>query len=637
MCGIAGYVASDPRVWSRADEKIAAAISYRGPDALTQWSDGRHVTLHHARLSIIDVECGGQPMVDSTDRFVVVFNGAIYNYTELRQQYERAGAMFRSNSDTEVLLNGFALKRERVVHDLNGMFAFAIWDTLEQRLFLARDRLGKKPLFWTSNANGFMFASTIDALRQAPGWRGDFSRAGLVLYSFLGGFPGETTAFEHARALPAAHFAWYTPGDAGPRVSRYWLPQYGRKSRASERATLDEYESILSDAVRIRLRSDVPLALSFSGGTDSGSIAALARAHSSAALQCYTIDYDTPEDRSAEVAIAARVAHDLRLPWRHIQYDYRAELLEGLDDAYREFDQPCQQLPLVYSRRLHDVMGQHCRVVVSGNGADELFTGYVGDEALLGFDRRRRWLRHVPDGLFGRLAASRRTEWNHVRLDRLTMAEWTRRDYTAYASSLTNDASTIDECRTAIDALSDEFAEAGIDTLVDLVMHRGLVVSATDTNYRIPDITGYAAHVEVRSPFLDYRMVEFAARLPPTLKIRAVRGRPRAKYLPRRFYERFVGADTAWNAKRTMGDNLRWFREFVGNQKFENRLADAYRRLHDVHLRTAVFADAYQQFREAIDRNDSSFPSAGTMMNGFMLGVWLGRRNVTSERVAFRG
>ena len=629
MCGIAGYVARDAARFGAADASMLEAIAYRGPDARTQWSDGAVATLHHARLSIIDLECGGQPMSDASGRYTIVFNGAIYNYQELRRDYEQAGAVFRTQSDTEVLLNGFALKGERVLRDLNGMFAFAIWDQSDRRLFMARDRLGKKPLFWTMNAGALLFSSTSAAFRRIPGWSDELSRAGLVLYSFLGGFPGTTTAFARVHAIPAAHFAWYRPGDAAPRPTRYWLPHYDTKREASEGAQLDEYHALLEDAVRLRLRSDVPVALSFSGGVDSGSIAAVAK-RSGATLNAYTIDYDTPAEPSPEVAMARRVAALLQLPWQHIQYEYRGELLEGLATAYRDFDQPCQQLALVYSRRLYDVMSRHCRVVISGNGADELFTGYAGDELQWQFDRRRRWLRRLPDALYRRLPVERRAEWDHVRLNRLTMADWARADMLAYARTYTSDDAVIDECRSAIDVLCDEFAEAGADTQMDFVMHRGLVVSTQDTNYRLPDITGYAAHVEVRSPFLDHRMVEFAARLPHRFKVGEYGGRLRPKYLPRRAYEKITDATIAWAPKLGMGGNLNWHYEFAHNPKFQEALAAAFDALPGAGIDGEPFQRAYAAFLADVRSGATAFPSAGTMMNGFMLGMWL--KNVVGLR-----
>ena len=516
MCGIAGYAGANAPRLRAADSGILEAIRYRGRDAEASWTDHASVTLFNTRLSIIDLAGGGQPMHDRSGRYVLVFNGAIYNYKELKAAYEKSGAIFRTQSDTEVILEGFALKGERVVGDLNGMFAFAIWDKVEKRLFLARDRLGKKPLFWTLIGEALIFSSTIDAFRKIPGWNDRLSDVGLTLYSFLGSFPRDTTAYAQARALPPASFAWFKLGADAPNVSRYWLPAYGAKARGSERNFIDEYQEILADAIRIRLRSDVPLALSFSGGTDSGTIAALAKTRFDADLACYTIDHDTPAEPSEEVAIAREAACKLGLSWTFIEFDYRDELLDRFPDAYQYFDQPCQQLPLVYSYGLYKTMREHCTVVLSGNGADELFTGYNGDEAYLSFDRTRYWLRHVPDELYRRFDASRRAGWDQPRLQRLSIPDWVRVDIAANVNVFTANSETRDACAQIADEMANEYEAAGIDTMLDLMMHRALIVSTSDANYRLPDITGYAAQVEVRSPFLDHRMVEFAAGGCPT-------------------------------------------------------------------------------------------------------------------------
>jgi asparagine synthase (glutamine-hydrolysing) len=240
----------------------------------------------------------------------------------------------------------------------------------------------------------------------------------------------------------------------------------------------------------------------------------------------------------------------------------------------------------------------------------------------------------VPDVLWHRLPAALRGPLEPMRLDRLTIAEWTRRDMRAYAAKLSGDRSVLEACEPIIDGLADEYELAGVDTMTDLVMHRGLAVSAADTNYRLPDITGYAAHVEVRSPFLDHRMVVFAATLPHEFKVGIVDGRPRPKYLPRRYYARFVGDTLAWSPKLGMGANLPWPQEFAHNAVFRTEMDSAYARLHQAALTTTLFDVAFDQFRLDVGAGRSSFDTAGTMMNGFMIGEWLrhvyARPNVTA-------
>ena len=622
MCGIAGYVGVDAPRLRAFDGAMLECIRFRGRDAEAAWSDDRFATLFNTRLSIIDLEGGRQPMHDRSNRYVLVFNGAIYNYRELRNEYEKSGAIFSTRSDTEVLLEGFALKGERVVHDLNGMFAFAIWDKIEKRLFLARDRLGKKPLFWTRISDALVFSSTIDAFRRIPNWPNTLSDVGLTLYSVLGGFPRDTTAFNHAHALPPASFAWFKLGADGPVVSRYWLPNYDAKARGSESTFIDEYQDVLADAIRIRLRSDVPLALSFSGGTDSGTIAALAKTRFNADLSCYTIDHDTAEEPSEEVAVARAAASKLGLSWTFIEFDYRNDLLEGFSEAYQYFDQPCQQFPLVYSYELYKEMRSHCTVVLSGNGADELFTGYNGDETFLHFDRTRRWLRHIPDRLFRKIPERRRAEWHHARMDRLSVPDWVRIDMIRHASNFTSDSTTLDGCARIAHDMADEYEAAGVDSMLDLMMHRALIVSAADTNYRLPDITGYAAQVEVRSPFLDHRVVEFAARLPHAWKVARYGGVLRPKYLPRKVYENLIGPEIAWAPKKGMAANLRWDLELVRNPRFVDAFSTAYKALDGHGINGDPFRKAYAQYADDV-AHSAPATTAGTMMNGFMLGSWL--------------
>ena len=387
---------------------------------------------------------------------------------------------------------------------------------------------------------------------------------------------------------------------------------------------IEEYQDILADAVRIRLRSDVPLALSFSGGTDSGTIAALAKTRFNADLSCFTIDHDFPDEPSEEVAIARETARKLGLPWRFIEFDYRDELLDSFPDALQYFDQPCQQLGLVYSYGLYKAMRKHCTVVLSGNGADELFTGYNGDEARLHFDRARRWLRHVPDRIYRRFPAQRRAEWDHIRMQRLSIPDWVRADTLGNAKIYSSKPDVWDACARIGEEMSEECEAAGVDAMLDLIMHRALTFAAADTNYRLPDITGYAAQVEVRSPFLDYRLVEFAARLPHAYKVRRRGGVLRPKYLPRKVYESLIGPEIAWARKKGMGANLRWDLEVVRNPRFVVAFAAAYRALDERGIDGDPFRKAYAQYKHDVESNASALPTAGTMMIGYMLGSWLG-------------
>ena len=597
---------------AKAKQTLRDAILYRGRDAKAEWSDDKHVHLYHARLSIIDLKTGGQPMQDASGRFVIVFNGEIYNYLELRDAYRKAGAAFRTESDTEVILEGYRLKGARVCEELNGMFAFAIWDTHEKQLFLARDRLGKKPLFWCRIGDAFCFASSLDAFRGIPGWTERLNQDALAFFCASGFFRGDETIYSGARALPPGCSMRLSPREPGPVVTRYWqLRMSGAKAGSSLEELTHEYETRLTDALRIRLRSDVPLALTFSGGVDSGTLAALCASRLNVHPHCYTIDYHTERDPSEETVTARHVAEHLGLPWTHIQFDYRQDLLADLDEAYADFDQPCTQIALVYSRRLYAAIKPYATVVLSGNGADELFTGYSGEErqaqagALLDLIRPlRRWAQHL------RLPALFSEPVPHLFARRLR------------ARSSASGAWT-DAIRNGAIGLAEEALNCGAESALDFKMFLSLRYSGADSNFRLPDISGLGAQVEVRSPFLDYRMVEFAARLPHRWKVGSLWFHPRTKFLPKRYYARHVGSKVAWGPKRGMAWNVQYGVSAARDPKYRAAFQAAYDVVDQRGLPAAQFRTALDAHAAYMMQKGPPSPYGGTAMTGFMLGRWL--------------
>ncbi len=614
MCGISGCLGAGISVLPvEAKAVLRNAIKYRGRSNQGEWQDG-DVHLFHSRLPIIDLETGSQPMQSTCGRYVVVFNGEIYNYRELRNEYERAGARFHTDSDTEVILEGFRLKGDKVCEDLNGMFAFALWDRIGRRLFMARDRLGKKPLFWTQLVGVFYFSSTLDAFSALPGWSGAFNSGAIYYYGLVGGFPEDASVFSQARALPPASRAWVTPGQKELRSERYWRPKFESKSRASFAELLADYETLLSDATRIRLRSDVPVAITFSGGVDSGTLAAIAKKNLAVDLDCYTVDYHTTEDPSEETRIAQAVAEHLGLEWRYIHFDYHNDLLHELSSAYSCYDQPCQQMALVYSRRLYAAIKSRATVILSGNGADELFTGYDGDE--------RNYLQ-------GLVLSSLR--WTRPLLKNTSITPYLRMPLPdAHAEALINKAKGAGASSEVIDCVAHTARElateahlCGVRSALDLKMLFSLRYSSGDANFRLPDISGLMAQVEVRSPFLDYRMVEFAAQVPHHYKVSRLLNSSGNKYLPKRLYEKFVPKDLAWSRKKGMGWNLRWDRSIAYDEKFTTAFRAAYDAVDKASLDSRLYRAAWEAYVADIRNGKRYSAYAKAMMGGFMLGAWL--------------
>jgi asparagine synthase (glutamine-hydrolysing) len=626
MCGIAGCIAKDIReVPANARAQMRASIQYRGRDGEGEWTDNQHVHFFHARLSIIDLNTGQQPMWDASGRYAIVYNGEIYNYKELRQEYEKRGARFHTQSDTEVILAGFALKREKVCADLNGMFAVAIWDSHEKRLFLARDHLGKKPLFWCTLGGKFFFASTLDAFTAIPEWRGKISSGAVATYSILGSFPEETTIYEEAYALPYASYCYVEPGGAPTPPQRYWRMDFSTKSKQPLAALIEEYESILLDAVAIRLRSDVPLALTFSGGVDSGTIAALCAKNLNFPLTCYTIDYHTLHDPSEETINAQKAAELLGLKWEYIHFDYHNDLLTDLPETYMYYDQPSNQLPLVYSQRLYEAIKPHAKVVLSGNGADELFAGYISYESLRRNDvllKFGRWLKPAID-LASRiysLAAPARAPQALVPILQFPAPEASAVKLRQSAAGVISAPSDLETIEQVAQKIASEARASRAFSLLDFRMFTDLTCNSNDANYRLPDISGLAAQVEVRSPYLDYRMVEFAARLPHRYKLASFFQPAYNKYLPKVYYNRHVPDEIAWSRKKGMGWNLRWDLSVRENPKFAQMFDQAYSALERSALNAAPYRQAWARYLNG----DASL--AGLMMAGFMLGAWLLKR-----------
>ena len=622
MCGIAGIMSDEiAMVPAKARQAMHNAILYRGKDAKTEWSDDRRVHLFHTRLSIIDLKTGDQPMWDASGRYVIVYNGEIYNYRELRYAYGNAGVNFRTESDTEVILEGFRLKGARVCEDLNGMFVFAIWDTVEKSLFLARDRLGKKPLYWTKIGRIFYFTSTLDAFNELQGWRSELSPANTLFYSLIGAIPRGKTIYQQARALPPASFAVVKlGGNLEPAISGYWQADYTQKSNSKLPDLLDEYEALLLDAVNIRLRSDVPLALTFSGGVDSGTIAYIAAKKLGQSLSCYTVDYHTDEDPSDETINAKVVAQRLGLPWHYIHFDYHRQLFDELASAYRFYDQPCHQIALTYSSRLFEAIKPFAAVILSGNGADELFTGYVGDERT----RLRGWVIEAA-------------KWARPLLKNYGVSPYLRTNIpSAYGESLIADAKatgasgeTMTEYSSGVQAIAEEALECGAESALDLKMFVSLNYSGVDGNFRIPDISGMAAQVEVRSPFLDYRVVEFAARLPHRFKVGNAFSARKNKFLPKSYYERHVPSDIAWSPKKGMGWNLRWDKSIANDPAFKGAFESVWTSMDRVGIDTRHFRAAWKNYIADVARGVGFSRHAKVMMNGLMLGSWLLQRPQT--------
>jgi asparagine synthase (glutamine-hydrolysing) len=560
MCGIAGIIALDqtdrPRgAAARLASAMADTLGHRGPDDAGAWesADGG-VALAHRRLSIIDLSpLGHNPMSWDGGRLWITFNGEIYNFLELRRELEDAGCRFRTHTDTEVILAAYDRWGLGAVQRLVGMFAFALWDGPRRRLWLVRDRLGKKPLYYSEHANSLRFASELKALVADATFPRDVDAGALRLYLRYGYVPAPFTIFSAARKLPPAHYLLCEHGQLS--VERYWDPvaYASRPVNVSEADAEHQLESLLGVAVRQRQIADVPLGAFLSGGVDSSLIVALMQEQSATKARTFTIRFENPEYNEADHAAA--VARHLGTDHAEEMCDAR-QLLAVVDDLPGMFDEPFADSSAIPTHVVSRMARRHVTVALSGDGGDELFLGYP--RYLYHADAG--WVLALPKGL-RRAAAHGASRLPTRRLRRIAdvlrsndadvysrfVVWWTSEEVTALTGRPPDEAPFYADARSRAAGVPDD-ARPG---LLDLVSY------LPDDILAKVDRASMAVSLEVRSPMLDHRVVEFVLRLPPALKRR---GRT-TKWLLRRILDKRVPRQLIDRPKMGFGVPLGdWFR-----------------------------------------------------------------------------
>jgi asparagine synthase (glutamine-hydrolysing) len=562
MCGLTGIFHPDHSgpIDAALLRRMTAAIAHRGPDG-----DGFHIEagigLGHRRLSIVDVAGGAQPMYNEDESVVIVFNGEIYNFPELRPKLQAMGHVFRNRCDTEAVIHAWESWGPDCLLHLNGMFTFALWDRRQQTLFLARDRLGKKPLYYGRTGSGaFVFGSELAALAPVPGLNRQTNAAAVDDFFALGYVPDPHSIYEGIYKLPAAHYLLLRRGvHAAPR--RYWsAPKQSGAAREDE--AVAQLRAHLTAATKKRLMSDVPLGAFLSGGVDSSGVVATAAGLQDAPLATFTIGFPGAEDETPLARlVAARYGTD--------QHEDTAvpDYLEAARRQARIFGEPFGDSSSVPTETVCELARRHVTVAISGDGGDEVFAGY----------RRYRWHQlaeavrsFVPTRLrrrvLGQLAqAYPKMDW---------APRWLRAKHTLTEFSLD---SALGFYRTIAKVHHDQrrslFSPAlrsqldGHDPaarVVDLMQECEeadslLQAQYVDVNlYLAGDIltkvdrTSMAHSLEVRAPFLDYEFVEWGMRLPPSLKLRGREG----KWLVKKALEPLVPAELLYRRKQGFATSL---------------------------------------------------------------------------------
>ena len=554
------------------DEELLArmnqSVFHRGPD-----EGGVHrepgLGLGHRRLSIIDLSTGQQPLYNEDRSVVVVFNGEIYNFQELVPELEAAGHRFRTHSDTEVIVHGWEQWGEECVRRFRGMFAFALWDRNRETLFLARDRLGKKPLYYATLPNGeLVFGSELKALLLHPGLKRNIEPRAMEDYFAYGYVPDPRTILKDVHKLPPGHTLEVRRGVPAPAPREYWDVPFRPLGRISEVAAADELITRLREAVKIRLMSEVPLGAFLSGGVDSSGVVALMSSLSQDPVNTCSISFGDPAYNEAQ--FAQQVA--MRYHTRHFVERVDTDDFDLIDVLARAYDEPFADSSAIPTYRVCQLARKHVTVALSGDGGDETLAGYRRYRWHMYEERVRRLLPQAVRGpLFGALG------WLYPKLDwapkmlraKSTFQAIARESIAGYFHSVSIMPDYLRRrlfsaaFRTqlqgyeAIEMLRAHARRAPTDDALGRIQYLDIKTYLPGDILVKVDRASMQHALEVRAPILDHELVEWLCGLPPDLKLRGREG----KYLFKRALEPHVPRDVLYRPKMGFAVPLaNWFR-----------------------------------------------------------------------------
>ena len=602
MCGIVGIVRNDGK---SIDEDLLArmnnAIRHRGPDDDGFYVNGS-VGLGMRRLAIIDLKGGAQPIHNQDRSSWIVFNGEIYNYLELREKLEKLGHTFYTNSDTEAIVHAYDQFGVDCPKHLRGMFAFAIWNERSQELFLARDRVGKKPVLYAHVNGQLIFGSEFSALLLHPDVSRDIQPEALDYYLSFMCIPAPLTAYRAIRKLEPGHWLRWRHGEI--ELQRYWQPDFTKKIELSEEEAGERTVEILRDAVRVRLMSEVPLGAFLSGGIDSSAVVALMSQESSERVKTFSIGFD--EQDFSELHHARRIAEHVGAD--HHEFIVRPDALEVLPTLVEHYGEPYADSSAVPTYYVAKETRKHVTVALNGDGGDESFAGYERYIAMGLTEKYRRVPSFLRESLIKEtvnLIPSSPLKRSRVKsakrlLDAVALPRVDR--YARWVSVFNEQtkqplySDRFREQTQAADAtgiLAEWFRRAnGIGVVDAMLLTDQMTYLPNDLLVKV-DIATMAVSLEARSPFLDHHVIEFAASLPQNLKLR----RLTSKYLLKKVLRKLLPSENLKRRKMGFGVPVgHWFRgkmqpflrEVLLSEKALRRglfQPDAVRQLIELHVR----------------------------------------------------
>lgn len=565
MCGICGVfefkgVPVQPQLVAR----MSSAMHHRGPDGDGAYVHGE-VGLGHRRLSIIDLTGGAQPISNEDDTLQIIFNGEIYNFLELREELVKQGHIFKTHSDTEVILHAYEEWGLDCVQNLNGIFAFAIWDSRQKRLVMARDHLGVKPLYYTVLGDRLLFASEIKALLQDPDCPREVNLSGLGQLFTLRYVPSPETIFSGIKKLPPAHMMVVT--SRGIDIQRYWKWKPKFREIDDEQTLVEIYQDLVEDAVRLQMRSDVPVGLFLSSGVDSGALLALMSKYAGGPVHTFTIGFEDGE-RSNETDDARETA--CRFGADHTERIITAKDYEDYYERYLwDLEEPVGNETAAAFYFVSQLASEQVKVALTGQGADEPWAGYhryIGAKLSGIYSSLPRGLSEgVIRPLVTRFAKDEKLRRGVVALSEPDMLTRLVKVYSFYSAEMKSrlfqpwilEHISPDglEARRSLQRLQQEVAEFDPMTQMIYVDTRA---NLPDDLLMVGDKTSMANSLEARVPFLDYRLVEFAESLPPRFKLRGLQ----RKYLHKKAMEKWLPQEVVYRKKKGFANPVdSWLRQ----------------------------------------------------------------------------
>jgi len=584
MCAICGIIKSDGKVDEKLLYEMTRVMKYRGPDEEGYFLE-KNVGLGHRRLSIIDLKTGKQPLFSEDKKIVLICNGEIYNFKELRKNLEKKGHQFKTNSDNEVIIHLYEEKKEKCVNDLRGMFGFAIWDEKEKMLFMARDRLGQKPLVYSLIGKDIIFSSEIKSLLLYPEIKKETDFEAMSDYLTYQAIPSPKTIFKNIKKLPPAHYLIWKNGNL--KIERYWNVDFSKKIKLKDEI---EYQELLweklKEATKLRLISDVPLGAFLSGGIDSSTIVGLMSELSPSPVKTFSIGFDV--ENYSELKYAKLVAERFRT--EHYEFTVKPDVVELLPKLIWHYNEPFADTSLIPTYYVARETSKYVKVALNGDGGDENLAGYDRYyQTILGM-KIINFLKKLPLKnnlhllikkfyiLFPSNFLFRAGNW---------LLETSKKEpYFLYAhrmwifsdelkDKLLKESLKKDLPVSSLFLLKNYWNELNI-SLLEKMLYTDLHLYLPEVLMVKIDIATMANSLEGRSPFLDHKFIETVASFPPELKLKG----KTSKYILKKKLKGFLPDKILKRKKMGFSPPIKeWFKkelkdmlkEYLSDKKFTQR------------------------------------------------------------------